>query len=65
MTKWDATPTKQQVMLMNGWGKQLYIELGSLNIFYPFASSDLIHDTGAGRAFFILDKYDNYRCACS
>ena len=46
MTKWDATPTKQQVMLMNGWGKQLYIELGSLNIFYPFASSDLIETPG-------------------
>ena len=46
MTKWDATPTKQQIMLENGWGKQLYIELGSLNIFYPFASSDLIETPG-------------------
>ncbi|MDI1494869.1 MAG: AAA-like domain-containing protein [Cenarchaeum symbiont of Oopsacas minuta] len=46
MTKWDATPTKQRDMLSHGWGKQLYIELGSLNIFYPFASSDLIETPG-------------------
>lgn len=38
----DGTISKQGVMLKDGWGKSLFIELGSCAIFYPFVSADML-----------------------
>lgn len=42
LSSFEATPTMQMGMLENGIGKQLYFELGSCAIFYPFVSADMI-----------------------
>jgi hypothetical protein len=38
----DGTISKQGMMLKEGWGKSLFIELGSCAIFYPFVSADML-----------------------
>ena len=42
MTLFEAVPTRQKDMLERGWGKTLSFELGSMQIFYPFVSSDML-----------------------
>lgn len=42
LSSFEATPTMQRQMLEDGAGKQLYFELGSCAIFYPFVSADMI-----------------------
>jgi len=57
LSGFDSTSTNQAKML-GGWGKKLYVELGSCAIFYPFVSADMLevpngitigvnHSTGA------------------
>lgn len=41
LSRFDDTPTMQSRML-GGWGKRLYVDLGSCDIFYPFVSSDML-----------------------
>jgi len=42
LTSFEATPTMQGQMIRIGAGKDLYFELGSCAIFYPFVSADMI-----------------------
>lgn len=42
LSSFEATITMQRQMLEEGIGKQLYFELGSSAIFYPFVSADMI-----------------------
>jgi len=42
LSSFEATPTMQKQMLESGVGKQLYFELGSCAVFYPFVSADMI-----------------------
>lgn len=42
LSSFEATATMQRQMLECGLGKQLYFELGSSAIFYPFVSADMI-----------------------
>ena len=42
MTMFEAVPTRQKEMLKKGWGKNLSFELGSMQVFYPFVSSDML-----------------------
>jgi hypothetical protein len=42
LSSFEATLAMQRQMLEDGIGKQLYFELGSSAIFYPFVSSDMI-----------------------
>lgn len=42
LCSFESTITIQRQMLENGIGKQLYFELGSSAIFYPFVSADMI-----------------------
>lgn len=42
LSSFEATITMQTEMLEYGLGKQLYFELGSCAIFYPFVSADMI-----------------------
>ncbi|MEM4323942.1 MAG: hypothetical protein QXO37_08820, partial [Candidatus Nitrosocaldaceae archaeon] len=46
LVKFVALPFKQYDMLLEGEGKELYIELGSLAIAYPFISSDMLELEG-------------------
>ena len=57
LTGFDNT-WANQVKMLGGWGKKLYVELGSCAIFYPFVSADMLevpngitigvnHSTGA------------------
>ncbi|MEM3092691.1 MAG: ATP-binding protein, partial [Candidatus Nitrosocaldus sp.] len=46
LVKFVALPFKQSSMLLEGEGKELYIELGSLAIAYPFISSDMLELEG-------------------
>lgn len=41
LSGFDDTPTVQARML-EGWGKRLYVDLGSCDVFYPFVSSDML-----------------------
>ncbi|MGI0102641.1 MAG: VirB4 family type IV secretion system protein [Nitrosotalea sp.] len=41
LSHFDSTPASQAKMVQ-GWGKKLYIELGSCDVFYPFVSSDML-----------------------
>ena len=41
LSHFDNTPANQAKML-EGWGKKLYVELGSCDVFYPFVSSDML-----------------------
>ncbi|MDE1816873.1 MAG: DUF87 domain-containing protein, partial [Thaumarchaeota archaeon] len=41
LSHFDSTPANQAKML-EGWGKKLYVELGSCDVFYPFVSSDML-----------------------
>ncbi|MDE1863625.1 MAG: ATP-binding protein [Thaumarchaeota archaeon] len=45
LSRFDNTPTVQPRML-EGWGKRLYVELESCDIFYPFVSSDMLEVPG-------------------
>ena len=42
LSHFDNTPAMQTRMLEEGWGKKLYVELGSCDVFYPFVSSDML-----------------------
>jgi hypothetical protein len=42
LASFEATPTMQGQMIRTGAGKDLYFELGSCAIFYPFVSADMI-----------------------
>lgn len=42
LTSFESTMTMQKQMLQDGIGKNLFFELGSTAIFYPFVSSDMI-----------------------
>jgi Cdc6-like AAA superfamily ATPase len=42
LSHFDNTPAMQARMLEEGWGKRLYVELGSCDVFYPFVSSDML-----------------------
>lgn len=57
LSQFDNTPARQARML-DGWGKRLYVELESCDVFYPFVSADMLevpngitiginHNTGA------------------
>lgn len=57
LSRFDCTPAVQAGML-GGWGKRLYTDLGSCDVFYPLVSPDMLevpggiaigvnHDTGA------------------
>ncbi|MDE1863031.1 MAG: DUF87 domain-containing protein [Thaumarchaeota archaeon] len=41
LSHFDDSPTMQSRML-GGWGKRLYVDLGSCDVFYPFVSSDML-----------------------
>ncbi len=41
LSHFDNTPASQARML-EGWGKRLYVELGSCDVFYPFVSSEML-----------------------
>jgi len=41
MARFEATASKQASMLQ-GWGKKLHMELGTLGIYYPFVSADML-----------------------
>lgn len=41
LSRFDDTPTMQARMI-DGWGKRLYVDLGSCDVFYPFVSSDML-----------------------
>ncbi len=41
LSHFDDTPTMQARML-DGWGKGLYVDLGSCDVFYPFVSTDML-----------------------
>lgn len=42
LCSFESTITMQKQMLQDGIGKQLYFELGSCAIFYPFVSADMV-----------------------
>lgn len=42
LASFDPTTAMQKQMLVDGIGKVLYFELGSIGIFYPFVSADMI-----------------------
>ncbi|WP_103287642.1 VirB4 family type IV secretion system protein [Candidatus Nitrosocaldus islandicus] len=71
LVKFVAYPFKQYSMLYEGEGKELYIELGSLAITYPFVSSDMLELDGIMLGENIVTKApilydyrvrDNYNC---
>ncbi len=41
LSRFDCTPAVQARMAW-GWGKRLYVDLGSCDVFYPFVSSDML-----------------------
>ena len=71
MVKFVAYPFKQLSMLQGREGKELYIELGSLAIAYPFIASDMLELEGIMLGENIITKApviwdyrlrDNYNC---
>ncbi|MEM4323956.1 MAG: ATP-binding protein [Candidatus Nitrosocaldaceae archaeon] len=71
LVKFVALPFKQSSMLLEGEGKELYIELGSLAIAYPFISSDMLELEGILLGENVITKApviwdyrirDNYNC---
>ncbi|HJU13984.1 MAG TPA: DUF87 domain-containing protein [Candidatus Nitrosotalea sp.] len=45
LSRFDCTPAVQGRMA-SGWGKRLFLDLGSCDVFYPFASSDMLEVPG-------------------
>lgn len=41
LSRFDCTPAVQARMA-GGWGKRIYVDLGSCDVFYPFVSSDML-----------------------
>ncbi|MEM0029508.1 MAG: ATP-binding protein, partial [Candidatus Nitrosocaldus sp.] len=71
LVKFVALPFKQYDMLLKNEGKELYIELGSLAIAYPFISSDMLELEGILLGENVITKApviwdyrirDNYNC---